>query len=98
MKKITWYLNRLKAMNMGEVCWRFQQKCLQKQEKKKYYRNNTPVYKVELPRELKDLKPQVNRISINWDNEKYTLFKEQYLFGVYSYDKYKKAWSASFPP
>lgn len=96
MKKITWYLNRLKAMNMGEVCWRFQQKCLQKQEKKKYYRNNTPVYKVELPRELKDLKPQVNRISINWDNEKYTLFKEQYLFGVYSYDKYKKAWSAGY--
>ena len=26
MKKITWYLNRLKAMNMGEICWRFQQK------------------------------------------------------------------------
>ena len=24
MKKITWYLNRLKAMNMGEICWRFQ--------------------------------------------------------------------------
>ena len=43
MKKITWYLNRLKAMNMGEICWRFQQKNLQKQERRKYYKENLPV-------------------------------------------------------
>ena len=40
MKKITWYLNRLKAMNMGEICWRFQQKNLQKQERRKYYKEH----------------------------------------------------------
>ena len=55
MKKITWYLNRLKAMNMGEICWRFQQKNLQKQERRKYYKENLPVYELELPDELKNV-------------------------------------------
>ena len=96
MKKITWYLNRLKAMNMGEICWRFQQKNLQKQERRKYYKENLPVYEFELPDELKNLNAQVNRISINWNNEKFTVFKEQNLFGVYSYNKYKRAWDAGF--
>lgn len=96
MKKITWYLNRLKAMNMGEICWRFQQKNLQKQERRKYYKENLPVYEFELPDELKNLNAQVDRISINWNNEKFTVFKEQNLFGVYSYNKYKRAWDAGF--
>ena len=96
MKMMTWYLNRLKAMNMGEICWRFQQKNLQKQEKKKYYEKNLPVYEIELSNELKDLNAQVNRISINWNNERFTVFKEQNLFGVYSYSKYKRAWNAGF--
>lgn len=55
MKKITWYLNRLKAMNMGEICWRFQQKNLQKQERRKYYKEDLPVYEFKLPDELKNL-------------------------------------------
>lgn len=96
MKKITWYLNRLKAMNIGEICWRFQQKNLQKQERRKYYKENRPVYEFELPDELKNLNAQVDRISINWNNEKFTVFKEQNLFGVYSYNKYKRAWDAGF--
>lgn len=96
MKKMTWYLNRLKAMNMGEICWRFQQKNLQKQEKEKYCKKNLPVYEIELSNELKDLNAQVNRISINWNNERFTVFKEQNLFGVYSYSKYKREWDAGF--
>ena len=96
MKKITWYLNRLKAMNMGEICWRFRQKNLQKQERRKYYKENLPVYEFELPDELKNLNAQVDRISINWNNEKFTVFKEQNLFRVYSYNKYKRAWDAGF--
>lgn len=96
MKKITWYLNRLKAMNMGEICWRFQQKNLQKQERRKYYKENLPVYEFELLDELKNLNAQVDRISINWNNEKFTVFKEQNLFRVYSYNKYKRAWDAGF--
>ena len=59
MKKITWYLNRLKAMNMGEICWRFQQKNLQKQERRKYYKENLPVYEFELPDELKNLNNRI---------------------------------------
>ena len=96
MKKMTWYLNRLKAMNMGEICWRFQQKNLQKQERRQYYKANLPVYEFELPDELKNLNAQVNRISINWNNESFSVFKEQNLFGVYSYSKYKRAWNAGF--
>ena len=38
----------------------------------------------------------MDRISINWNNEKFTVFKEQNLFRVYSYNKYKRAWDAGF--
>lgn len=96
MKKITWYVNRLKAMNIGEILWRFQQKTLQKQERRNYYRENKAVYDISLPKELQALIPQVDRIIINWENTKYSIFKEQDIFGKYSYQEYKKNWNAGF--
>ena len=96
MKQISWYLNRLKAMNVGEIYWRIQQKNLQKSEKRKYYTKNLPVYEVELEEKFKDLNAQVNRICVNWHNERYTLFKEQELLGAFPYDKNKYNWKAGF--
>ena len=96
MKKVAWYLNRLKAMNMSEIYWRFQQKNLQRQEKSNYYIKNMAIYEFDLPDKLKNLNAQVNRISINLDNKRYTIFKEQNLFETYSYKEYKKSWAAGF--
>ena len=33
MGKLSWYYNRLKAMNLREVAWRIDQKRLQRQER-----------------------------------------------------------------
>ena len=96
MKKITWYLNRLKAMDIEEVFWRIQQKNLQKKEKREFYEKHVSVFSVPLSEELINLSPQVNRISINWDNKSYTLFKGHNLFNAFSYEKYKNKWSAGF--
>ena len=96
MGKISWYVNRLKAMNVGEIFWRLQQKKMQKKERKDFFGQDLAVYDVELSEEYKKLVAQVNKISINWSNEKYTIFKEQNLFNVYSYEKYKNKWSAGF--
>ena len=36
MKRIGWYVNRLKAMSAAEVAWRLQQKWLQYKEKERF--------------------------------------------------------------
>lgn len=96
MKEVAWYWNRLKAMNIREIGWRIQQKKLQKQEKNIYYRDDLPIYELEVSDKLQNLNAQVNRMSINWNNKRYTIFKEQHLLGEYSYNKYKRAWNAGF--
>lgn len=96
MKKITWYVNRLKAMNVGEIAWRLQQKSIQNQERKNICRENKPVYDFPLSKEIQKLIPQVDRISINWNNTEYSIFKELDIFSKYSYQEYKKEWNAGF--
>lgn len=96
MKKVIWYLNRLKAMDIEEVSWRIQQKNLQKKEKHNFYEKHASVFSIPLSEELINLSPQVNRICINWDNKNYTVFKGQNLFNTFSYEKYKNKWAAGF--
>lgn len=96
MKKINWYLNRLKAMDIKEVFWRIQQKNLQKKEKQDFYVKHASVFNIPVSEELINLSPQVKRISINWDNKNYTLFNGQNLFNTFPYEKYKNKWSAGF--
>lgn len=81
---------QIESYEYGRNLLAFSAENLQKQERRKYYKENLPVYEFELPDELKNLNAQVDRISINWNNEKFTVFKEQNLFGVYSYNKYKE--------
>lgn len=96
MRNITWYANRLKTMNLCEILWRLQQKSLQNWEKRQYWKKRQAVYEITLPKKLLKLVPQVDRISINWENEKYSIFMGQDIFGVYLYQDYKKKWNAGF--
>lgn len=96
MKDIKWFINRLKSMNIPEVAWRIQQKVLQKNEYKKYYTAHLSVTEIQLSKELEDLKPDIERLGINWDNQNYQLFESLDIFGMYDYQIYKKKWNAGF--
>lgn len=96
MKNIGWLFNRLKAMSLGEIFWRVQQKRLKNLEKKEYYTKNISVAELTLSKDLTDLKFSADRLPINWNNQSFSVFGEQDLFGVYSYEKYKKQWNAGF--
>ena len=56
MAKITWYLNRLRAVNFIEVGWRIQQKILQMLERNKYGANLVPVGSLAFECNLEKLK------------------------------------------
>lgn len=96
IKKFNWTINRLKAMSMREVVWRLQQKALQQKEYRRLYRLNIPVTEVPLSKPIRNLVIDDNRLSINWENKTYSLFTKLDLFGVYSYEQYKKKWNAGF--
>ena len=43
MGKLFWYLNRLQARDLREVCWRVQQRLLAKAEKKRFGKQRVRV-------------------------------------------------------
>jgi len=96
MKDINWYINRLKAMSMGEFLWRVQQKNLQGKEKKEWKTNRTEVIHVTLEPELDNLHPFPEKMHINWENQKTSVFTELDLFHTFSYSDYKRKWNAGF--
>ena len=96
MKKITWYINRLKAMNPLEILWRLQQKRLQQSEKATLYKSRQPVFKAALQKRLSLLTPHAERIYINEDNQSFSLFWEQSLFEKFPYSEFETRWNAGF--
>ena len=96
MKNIEWYINRIQAMSSREILWRIRQKCIQKIEKKTLYSKGVPVTEIPLNKKFLTMHPDVNRISMNWNNESNSLFNGMELFGVFDYKKYEKKWNAGF--
>ena len=90
MKNIEWYINRIQAMSSREILWRIRQKCIQKIEKKTLYSKGVPVTEIPLNKKFLTMHPDVNRISMNWNNESNSLFNGMELFGVFDYKKYEK--------
>jgi len=96
MKNIKWYISRVQAMNVGEIIWRVKQKCNQKIEKKAIYSKKLPVTEIPLDKKFGAMKPNICRISMNWNNAHSLLFSGLELFGVFDYNEYRKKWNAGF--
>lgn len=96
MKNAIWLFNRLKAMNFGEVLWRIQQKFLQRKEFKRFYLLNKPVTHITPPEKISNLSIDIEKLSINWDNENLSIFEKLDLLGDFEYEEYKKEWNAGF--
>ena len=96
MKDAKWLINRLKAMKPQEMLWRVEQKQLQKKESAAFYVLHLPVTEIPLPKTISSLHLDVNRLSVNWNNEKWTTFKALDLFEVFEYERLKKSWNAGF--
>lgn len=96
MRDIKWFFNRLKAMSPEEIMWRVRDKYIQKQEYNKIYSLKKPVTDIALPSDIIHLHINIDKLSINWDNKKWTEFEGLDLFGVFDYRKYKNKWNAGF--
>ena len=96
MKDLKWFFNRLKAMKPKEMIWRVQQKRLQRREYNNLYTIHKPVIDIPLPQNISNIRINIEKLSINWDNRDWTEFSSLDLFNVYDYKSYKKEWNAGF--
>lgn len=96
MSDVKWRYHRLKAMSIGEIVWRIQQKILQRCQKNRYYKRNRPITRIALPVKYIGLHLNSDRIPINWDNGASDSFEHLKLLGNYDYVIYKKQWAAGF--
>jgi hypothetical protein len=67
-KKVEWYFNRLKAMNLPEVGWRLQQKMLQKKEQSLYGKKIVVVGSYIFDGRLSKLEFNHEQLGINFNN------------------------------
>lgn len=97
-KKINWYFNRLKAMNMAEICWRVSQKKIEKNEKNIYSNKNIFIIDNLLNKDLISLINKFNnrKMHINYSNNNYLLNEELWLFEKYDYNELKNKWHYGF--
>lgn len=96
MKDVKWFFNRMKAMKPKEMVWRVRQKSLQKREFKKFYILHKPVIEIPVSPNIRGIRIDIEKLSINWDNSDWTEFAALDLFEVYDYKIYKKEWNAGF--
>lgn len=96
MKDVKWLINRLKAMKPQEMFWRVSQKFLQKKEQRNIYSLHKSVTEIPIPKGLSQLHLNIERLPINWDNEKWSPFLSLDLFGVFEYEKFINIWNAGF--
>lgn len=96
MSKIQWYFNRLRAMSLPEVGWRFQQKCQQGQENKQFGKREVAVTAYLFDSRLQQLKFYSNHLGLNFENTTFHTQTAIHLLGGYDYELHKDKWSAGF--
>ena len=96
MKEIAWLVNRLRAMRTQEIAWRVLEKIRYRKEYDKYYSSSLPITDIPINSCLQSLHIDIERLSINWDNNNWNPFIDLDLFGVFDYKEYKKQWNGGF--
>ena len=76
MGKLFWYLNRLQAMDLREVCWRVQQRLLAKAEKKRFGKQRVRVDGEVWNEALRELGFDAGALGINLANAHYSTVTE----------------------
>lgn len=101
MADVRWYLNRLRAMSMEEVLWRFSQKRLEKTEKKTFGRQHIPVTRSVFYTGKEKLVFHGKRLPIDRKEAGPACLPEKLSSGIplpggYDYEEYKKDWHVGF--
>lgn len=95
MGKLSWYYNRLRAMNLREVAWRVDQKRLQRQERGVYGSKDVNVGEYVFNRSLDSLKFSPELLGINFDNKVYGTETEVHTLKGPDYGKWPSTFSYS---
>lgn len=92
---LSWYINRLKAMELPELGWRVSQKELEKHERKRFS-ERLRVDEVVFNDGLCGIRADWSRLPLNLGNKDYSLEREITLLGDFPYDEYRNRWHAGF--
>ena len=98
MTKISWYVNRLRAMSVREILWRMDQKQIEKEERKQFKNKKRKVTDDPFWRGEKELIFHAEKLS----GKERSAFSDAAdregisLLGNYVYAAYKKDWYAGF--
>lgn len=93
MGKLFWYLNRLQAMDLQEVCWRVQQRLLVKAEKRRFGKQRVRVDGEVWNDALRELGFDAGALGINLDNAHYSTITEVHRLQGPDYGKWPDTFS-----
>ena len=95
MSKIRWYVNRMKAMNVKEIVWRFNQKLIQCEEKKRFGAKRISVASEIWNPLFRGLSFDCNALGLYFDNKTYGTNIEIHLLKGADYNKWPDVFSYS---
>ena len=83
-------------MSIPEIFWRMSQRHIQRNEKKIFFPEPTPVTAKVFNKALEELDIDAKRMHLNINNSKFSLSTSISLLGNYDYEKNKNIWHAGF--
>lgn len=95
MSKLSWYYNRLKAMDFREVVWRMSQKRLQMQERQAFGAADKNVGDDVFDKKLESLVFKADSLGINFENRHYGTETSIHLLKGPDYEQWPKTFSYS---
>ncbi|MDR2546884.1 MAG: heparinase II/III family protein [Lachnospiraceae bacterium] len=95
MPYLSWRIHRLKAMNIPEILWRMSQKLRERREEKTYLAPR-PVTDEIFNSTLNSLVFDHHLLSINYENQHFSLGNAITLLGGYDYETNKRNWHGGF--
>ncbi len=96
MPNISWLIRRLKAMSIPEVAWRLSQKSIEKKEQAAFKGKKQPVISAVFNPALSGLKPDADRLYLNYGNTACSCNTAIHLLSGFDYEVYKTRWNAGF--
>ena len=95
MKIYIWWLNRLKAMSIPELLWRFQQITIQKIEQLNFSKQILVIDRV-FSKKYEKFELDASKLKLNTNNHNYSTNNTLSIFGKFNYSDYRMSWHAGF--
>lgn len=96
MARVSWVINRFRAMSVREISWRVQQTFLERVVERRYSSSPVSIISEVFRKDLRQIRLQPQKLYLCYGNAVFSFDNDIDLLGGYDYHRYMTDWLAGF--